>query len=199
MKNNVANKRKEHVNNILSSLSTEIGKKVLVFGASNQELITHLVEGEREVTLIDIRDKHLDRFKHFGSAVMLKLVEEHKEFVDFKQEFDTIVYYDTLHHVSDKTNKLDESYQILNENGTIIMYEPNIYTKFIREKDQFGELKDSVYKLNLVRIFEQNKFAVTLYSSESMLAKSRFLKGLIIFLQKRLYDPIFRILLVAKK
>ena len=45
----------ELVRNLVSSIQPNIGRKVLVFGASNVTLIEELLSSEREITLIDIR------------------------------------------------------------------------------------------------------------------------------------------------
>lgn len=188
----------EHVTSLIDKTSKVTGEKVLIFGASNFSLVDRLVKQNKKITLIDIRQKPLDNFKEFGKSVKLRLVKEGYEFEGLS-DYHTIFFYDTLHHIKNKNKKIKECSRILTKGGSIILYEPNICSKLSREYDQFGELKNSMYKFNLFRILRKNGFKIGLLSSEKLLSRKRRFKSLIISLQKTRFDPRYRIILIAKK
>jgi 2-polyprenyl-3-methyl-5-hydroxy-6-metoxy-1,4-benzoquinol methylase len=187
------------VRNLVASIQRKIGARVLVFGASNVTLIEELLKTEREITLIDIRPEAFEKFAPFGSRVRLVLVKEHAEFEELSGRFDTILFYDTLHHVADKQTKISECRRVMDANGVIVIYEPNISSKFLREYDQFGVLKDSMYKWNLIRLLKRNDFRVTLLSAEQLVPTQRPMKRFVQFMQKTVVDPNYRILMLAEK
>ncbi|MBW2991792.1 class I SAM-dependent methyltransferase [Candidatus Woesearchaeota archaeon] len=189
----------EHVKNLLYRAKNLIGDNVLIFGASNDVLIKDILNYCKKIVLIDIRQESLDKFKGMYPLVELKLVKEGREFEDFSNMFNSIIFYDTLHHVKNKDKKIKECYDILKENGFIILYEPNIYSKLIKEYDQFGKLKNSIYKYQLFKILKKNGFKVRLLSSEELLSRKRMLKKFVIYMQKSFFDPRYRILMIAKK
>jgi 2-polyprenyl-3-methyl-5-hydroxy-6-metoxy-1,4-benzoquinol methylase len=187
------------VRNLVSSIRRNIGRRVLVFGASNVTLVEELLQSEREVTLIDIRQQAFEKFEPFGDRVKLVLVNEHEEFEQLRGPFDTILFYDTLHHVGDKQTKIAECRQVLAPSGVIVIYEPNISSKFLREYDQFGVLKDSMYKWSLIRLLKRNDFRVRLLSAEQLVPTNRTMKRFVQFMQKTVIDPNYRILMLAFK
>ncbi len=186
----------EYIRRVVSKFENKIGKKVLIFGASNRDLVEELIARDKKVTLLDIRESAFDKF--YGLKITKKLVKKDQEFEGVSNQ-NTIFFFDTLHHVHDKRQKISECFNILEEGGTVILYEPNIFTKVMREYDQFGELKESIYKLSLIKLLKKNGFEVDLHSPEELHSRKRQLKNLIIALQKSAVDPIFRILLIATK
>ncbi len=186
----------EHVKSLVAVAENFIGDRVLIFGASNTTLVEELVRKNREVALLDIRQSAFSKFKEF--KVDMLLVQEGKEF-DGVGKYNTIIFYDTMHHLQDKNKIIKECLKILKGKASILLYEPNIYTKLIREYDQFGELKNSMYKWSLIRLLKKNAFKVKLLSSEELISRKRKFKRFIISLQKMQIDPIFRILLIAIK
>lgn len=187
----------EFVARFVEAFDAELGQCILVFGASNGALVQDLTRRGKQLTLVDIRQAALDRFHDSGAH--LRLVVEGQEFDGFHGCFDSVLFYDTLHHVRDKQRKLDECRNVLVSAGKVVLYEPNIATKLTREYDQFGELKDSVYKLTLRRMLKRSGFRVRVMPAESLAPRSRRFKRLIAWIQETTYDPVFRILMLAQR
>jgi len=189
----------EHIRNLIYKTNHILGDNVLVFGASNEHLIEELLRYNKRITIVDIRQDSLNRFIGKYPSVELKLVERGRDFEGFISKFNSVIFYDTLHHIKNKRKKIKECYSALKSNGSVILYEPNVYSKLAGEHDQFGKLKDSIYKYSLYRILKDNNFKVRLLSSEELLSRKRHLKKFIISMQKSLFDPRYRILMIAKK
>ena len=189
----------EIVGNLVTMLQRNIGGNVLVFGASNVTLAEELLRTERQITIIDIREKAFEKFRPQSHRVDLRLVTEHDEFRGLPPTFDTIVFYDTLHHVDDKATKIAQCQALLRTGGSLVIYEPNIVSKLTREYDQFGVLKNSMYKRTLIRLLKNHGFSVQLFSAEQLASRSRLLRPWIVRMQKTTIDPTFRILLLATK
>ena len=189
----------EHIRNLIHKTNYIIGDDVLVFGASNEYLVEELLKYNKNITIIDIRQESLNRFIKKYPSIKLKLVDKGRDFDGFVSKFSSVIFYDTLHHIRNKRKKIKECYSALKSNGSVILYEPNVYSKLAGEHDQFGKLKDSIYKYSLYRILKDNNFKVRLLSSEELLSRKRHLKKFIISMQKSLFDPRYRILMIAKK
>lgn len=175
-----------------------IGKDVLVFGASNTVLIERLLRLKANVTVIDIRLSAFEKFRGYGNRLTLQLVTEHCEFRELSQCFDTIIFYDTLHHIHNnrKHEKLGECEEHLLPGGALLLYEPNLSTRWLRERDQFGEIKQSMYKTSLLRLLRQHEFTCELMV---IAHRSTWYQWFKIVMQRLPIDPFFRITVFCRK
>jgi ubiquinone/menaquinone biosynthesis C-methylase UbiE len=177
--------------------------RYLVVGASPHLLTTELIGCSKTVTMIDIRRDRLDKAARRFERVECVLVEEGDEFSSFDdRSFDCVVFYDVLHHFPHKKKAIAETRRILREQGSAFFSEPNISSKLRREYDQFGVLKDSIYKGSFISILSENSFDVDVHTYSEFVAEARsemaMRRRLRNALQRFGADPLFRIYLTAK-
>ena len=178
--------------------------RYLIVGASPFGITRKLLGALKQLTLIDIRPARLDKVRStVDGAIDLVLVREGDEFSGFGDgSFCGVVFFDVLHHFPEKRRVIRETRRILRAGGHALFVEPNISSKWTREYDQFGALKDSIYKRSLITQLADSGFEVQVHTMADFTSEARrdgfvrrYTRGL---LQKFKVDPFFRIYLTAR-
>jgi SAM-dependent methyltransferase len=192
---------------IQDSIATHLLKsdasRYLVVGASPFDITRRLLGASKQVTLIDIRPDRLEKVRsRVEGEIDLVLVPEGDEFSGFGDgSFCTVVYFDVLHHFPDKPRVIRETRRILRAGGQSLLVEPNISSKWNREFDQFGVLKDSIYKRSLITLLAANRFEVDVHTMSdftSVAGRGFVRRHTRDLLQRWKADPLFRIYLMAR-
>jgi len=198
---------------ISEKLETSIGRHIasfkavtyLVVGASPIYATGELLKQSKDVTMIDIRQKKIDKVAAMDgfADVEFLLVTKGDEFSCFSDcSFDCVLFYDVLHHFSEKKRVIKETKRILKKNGSAFFSEPNISSKLKREYDQFGVLKDSLYKWSFISILSRNMFDVDVHALTDFLPDhkvgSRLRHHIRRMMQRLSVDPLFRIYMTAR-
>ncbi len=180
-------------------------RRYLVVGASPIYATLEILKNSKHVTMIDIRQQKIDKVAAMDgfSDVEFVLVREGEEFAAFDDgSFDCVVFYDVLHHFPEKKRVIAETRRILGDSGYAFFSEPNISSKVRREYDQFGVLKDSLYKASFVSLLSRHMFDVQIHTLKDFLPNHRIGSSLRHHLrtvmQRLSVDPIFRIYMTAK-
>jgi len=178
--------------------------RYLIVGASPFTITRSLLAASKRLSLIDIRADRLDKVRStVDGEIDLVLVEEGDEFSSFADgSFGGVVYYDVLHHFPDKRRVLRETRRVLCNDGHALFVEPNISTKWMNERDQFGALKDSVYKKTLLTMLADCGFEVAVHTMSDFIPEAgrdgavrHYARRL---LQRSSIDPFFRIYMMAR-
>jgi len=194
-------------------LETSIGRHIasfkavtyLVVGASPIYATGELLKKFKDVTMIDIRQKKIDKVAAMTGFADVKflLVTPGDEFSGFADgSFDFVLFYDVMHHFSEKKRVIRETKRILKKNGSAFFSEPNISSKLRREYDQFGVLKDSLYKKSFISMLSRNMFDVDIHALTDFLPNhksgTRLRHHMRRVMQRLSVDPLFRIYMTAR-
>jgi 2-polyprenyl-3-methyl-5-hydroxy-6-metoxy-1,4-benzoquinol methylase len=197
-----AKKFRKSIGSYISSFPCE---RYLVVGASPLQITKEILREDKKVTMIDIRPDKLSKVarNEIGSKVSLVLVEEGGEFARFSDgSFDCVVFYDVLHHFPDKERVIAETKRILTDDGYAFFSEPNISSKWRREYDQFGELKNSIYKRTFISLLKSIMFDVRIHTLTDFVDVRAYENIMIRHLKERFQktsiDPLFRIYVMAQ-
>jgi glycosyltransferase involved in cell wall biosynthesis/phospholipid N-methyltransferase len=112
-----------------STVKPYVGTRVLEVGAGMGNLTRHLSPGRQRYTATDLDDEHLARLRiRFRSRPNLTTghcdLAAAKDFVDYREQFDTVICLNVLEHVGDAMAGLRNIYNSLAPGGRAIVLVP---------------------------------------------------------------------------
>jgi len=109
--------------------------RVLEIGCSTGEMSDYIANNKKAfVTGVDISDKFISvaKKKYKRDNLEFKVLDFNNVNYDEIDKFDYIIGDGILHHLHDNINEsLKSIYNLLNDNGKIIFWEPNIYNPYV--------------------------------------------------------------------
>lgn len=109
------------------SLLPDAPAKLLDLGCGSGWTSSFYAKAGYDVTGVDISpDAVKSAKKHFANIPNLKFTTKDYDEIKFKNEFDAVVFFDSLHHAESEVAALSAAYKALKPGGILIACEPGV-------------------------------------------------------------------------
>lgn len=146
---------------IVHLLGLPFGSKILDVGCGRGWISIFLARLGYTVTGIDISPKSIGIAKKEadGEGLKVDFIVGDYEDLDLKDEFDAVIFRESLHYTSNKSDVLKRAYKSLKGGGILILFEPNwIHKKYGKMKDEDKATKGMIHQLELKRLIRNVGF-----------------------------------------
>lgn len=137
-----------HLRDVAHIIQLVRGNRVLDMGCGSGITSCFLARCGYQVTGVDISKDMIKVAKIRAKKEGVKIDFKVGTFENYYKPnyYDTVVFYDALHHSPDKMLAIKQAYKNLKKGGVMLLFEPNLIHKWQNRIDKFGRIEEGLYK-----------------------------------------------------